>query len=80
MVYVFYTDVDCYGTGGDNITKISVLRDMTWADARHKAVESFPVFRSCISAADTVALAENCLVDFLHPLPADLLKAVCTNF
>jgi hypothetical protein len=66
----------CIMSGGDNITKISLLRDLTWSDARHKAVESFPEFRSCISAADTVALAENCLVDFLHPFPADILKAV----
>jgi len=65
--------------GGDNITKISVLRQMNWADARHKAVESFPDFRSCIASANTVALAENCLVEFLHPFPADLLKAAARD-
>ena len=32
--------------------------------------------RKCIGKAKTVALAEKCLQDFLHPFPADVLKAV----
>uniref|UniRef100_A0A6U2EM89 GCK domain-containing protein n=2 Tax=Hemiselmis andersenii TaxID=464988 RepID=A0A6U2EM89_HEMAN len=62
-------------TYGDNEeAKAAAVDEMAWRDACAGAVDDFSKFETCIHEASTVAHAEGCLKQFLHPMPANMLN------